>query len=364
MTTQKHHPCGPSCLRRRELCPGSLFEERDLPEISNPASERGTRLHKMIADFIEEGFLGQIDNEEEREIVIDMYEFFESVIACDPNMKYSPEIRLSYGNDKGVLFFGTCDVLIINVQEKRGVIIDWKTGFKEVDSAEDNIQGLGYAVCAMQMYGLESVTVIFYNPVIHQKTEYTFERSESLFNHVQKVIGDSKNGKGKLKPGEEQCLYCKAALHGTCPAFRGIATELYEVAKKQPLEMISTMPDSTLVDVVEKGKLISKLADAAEKELKDRCEKQGEVCGYFLKEISGGREADDLKGLWGMLKPELDQEDFLSCCKVSIPSLEKLFIKATGCPVKEGKERFADLTADYVSEKPPKKVLAKVKGEK
>ena len=53
-----------------------------------------------------------------------------------------------------------------------------------------------------------------------------------------------------------------------------------------------------------------------------------------------------------MLKPELNQEDFLSCCKVSIPSLEKQFIKATGSPVKEGKERFADLTADYVSEKP------------
>jgi hypothetical protein len=130
------------------------------------------------------------------------------------------------------------------------------------------------------------------------------------------------------------------------------------------LEMISTMPDATLVDVWEKGKLISKLTDAAKKELEDRCEKQGEVCGYFLKEMSGGREADDLKGLWGMLKPELDQEDFLSCCKVSIPSLEKLFIKALGCPIKEGKERFVDLTADYVSEKQPRKMLAKVKGEK
>jgi len=359
-----HHEYGPSCLRRRELCPGSVYEERDLPDISNPASERGTRLHNLIAESIKAGFVQKCDSEEDFHIVVDMYEYFELVSGHDANLKYAPELRLSFGDDKGVLFFGTCDVLIINEQEKRGVIIDWKTGFKEVDSAEDNIQGLGYAVCAMQMYNLESVTVVFYNPVIHQKTEYTFERNLSLFNHVQKVIGDSKNGKGKLKPGEEQCMYCKAALHGTCPAFRGIATELYEVAKRQPLEMISTMPDQTLVDVVEKGKLISKLADAAEKELKDRCEKSGEVCGYFLKEVSGGREADDLKGLWGMLKPELDQETFLSCCKVSIPSLEKAFIKASGSTVKLGKERFADLTADYVSEKPPKKMLAKVKREK
>jgi hypothetical protein len=359
-----HHEFGPSCLRRRELCPGSVYEERDLPDISNPASERGTRLHNLIAESIKAGFVQKCDSEEDFHIVVDMYEYFELVSGHDANLKYAPELRLFFGDDKGVLFFGTCDVLIINEQEKRGVIIDWKTGFKEVDSAEDNIQGLGYAVCAMQMYNLESVTVVFYNPVIHQKTEYTFERNLSLFNHVQQVISDSKNGKGNLKPGEEQCMYCKAALHGTCPAFRGIATELYEVAKRQPLEMISTMPDSTLVDVVEKGKLISKLADAAEKELKDRCEKSGEVCGYFLKEVSGGREADDLKGLWGMLKPELNQEDFLSCCKVSIPSLEKQFIKATGSPVKEGKERFADLTADYITEKPARKMLAKVKGEK
>jgi hypothetical protein len=358
-----HHEFGPSCLRRRELCPGSVYEERDLPDISNPASERGTRLHRLIASVISKEEV-EAHSDEEREIIQDMYDFFmDYLVSAGKNPKYTPEIRLSYGNDKGVLFFGTCDVLIINEQEKRGVIIDWKTGFKEVDSAEDNIQGLGYAVCAMQMYNLESVTVVFYNPVIHQKTEYTFERNKSLFNHVEQVVSDSKNGKGNLKPGEEQCMYCKAALHGTCPAFRGIATELYEVAKRQPLEMISTMPDQTLVDVVEKGKLISKLADAAEKELKDRCEKQGEVCGYFLKEVSGGREADDLKALWAMLRPEIDQETFLQCCKVSIPSLEKLFIKATGSPVKEGKERFADLTADYITEKPARKMLVKAKGE-
>ena len=359
-----HHEFGPSCLRRRELCPGSVYEERDLPDISNPASERGTRLHRLIASVISKEEV-EAHSDDEREIIQDMYDFFmDYLVSAGKNPKYTPEIRLSYGDDKGVLFFGTCDVLIINEQEKRGIVIDWKTGFKEVDSAEDNIQGLGYAVCAMQMYNLESVTVVFYNPVIHQKTEYTFERNQSLFNHVQRVISDSKNGKGNLKPGEEQCMYCKAALHGTCPAFRGIATELYEVAKRQPLEMISTMPDSTLVDVVEKGKLISKLVDAAEKELKDRCEKSGEVCGYFLKEVSGGREADDLKGLWGMLKPELNQDDFLSCCKVSIPSLEKAFIKASGSTVKLGKERFAYLTADYITEKPARKMLAKVKGEK
>jgi len=359
-----HHEFGPSCLRRRELCPGSVYEERDLPDISNPASERGTRLHGLIASVISKEEV-EAHSDDEREIIQDMYNFFmDYLVRSGKNPKYTPEIRLSYGDDKGVLFFGTCDVLILNLQNKHGIIIDWKTGFKEVDSAEDNIQGLGYAVCAMQMYNLDSVTVVFYNPVIHQKTEYTFERNKSLFNHVQRVISDSKNGKGNLKPGEEQCRYCKAALHGTCPAFRGIATELYEVAKRQPLEMISTMPDQTLVDVVEKGKLISKFSDAAEKELKERCEKHGEVCGYFLKEVSGGREASDLKGLWGMLKPELDQDDFLSCCKVSIPSLEKQFIKATGSPVKEGKERFADLTADYVSEKPARKMLAKVNGEK
>ena len=359
-----HHEYGPSCLRRRELCPGSVYEERDLPDISNPASERGTRLHRLIASVISKEEV-EAHSDDEREIIQDMYDFFmDYLVSAGKNPKYTPEIRLSYGDDKGVLFFGTCDVLIINEHEKRGIIIDWKTGFKEVDPAENNIQGLGYAVCAMQMYNLESVTVVFYNPVIHQKTEYTFERNHSLFNHIQRVICDSKNGKGNLKPGEEQCMYCKAALHGTCKAFRDMAEEVYQVAKTQPLEMLSIMPDATLSEVIEKGKLIGKFLESAEKEMKDRCEKQGEVCGYFLKEVSGGREADDLKGLWGMLKPELDQNDFLSCCKVSIPSLEKQFIKATGSPVKEGKERFAYLTADYVSEKPPKKMLAKVKREK
>ena len=362
MTTQKHHPCGPSSLRRRELCRGSLAVEKDLPDVPNPESERGTRLHQLIADVIS-GKETEAANAEEQALVQDMYNVVQDRCFFYPGL-LRVEHPLEYKKDDAVLFHGTCDVLAINPETKTGIIIDWKTGFRDLTPAEDNVQGAAYAIAAMQMYHLDLVTVVFYNPVIHQKTEYPFTWSANLNRSIEKIVIDAENGEGLLCPGEEQCMYCKGALHGTCPAFRGIATELYEVAKRQPLEMISTMPDSTLVDVVEKGKLISKLADAAEKELKDRCEKQGEVCGYFLKEVSGGREADDLKGLWGMLKPELNQDDFLSCCKVSIPSLEKAFIKATGSTVKLGKERFADLTADYVSEKPPKKMLAKVKGEK
>lgn len=362
MTTQKHHPCGPSSLRRRELCRGSLAVEKDLPDVPNPASERGTRLHQLTADMIlcKES---EAANAEEQALVQDMYDFYKD--RCFGYLPIFTEVEhpLEYKKDDAVLFHGTCDVLAINPETKAGIIIDWKTGFRDLTPAEDNVQGAAYAIAAMQMYHLDIVTVVFYNPVIHQKTEYPFTWSANLNRSIEKIVIDAENGEGLLCPGEEQCLYCKAALHGTCKAFMAVATEVYQVAKTQPLEMLSIMPDATLVEIFEKGKLIAKFIDAAKKELEDRCGKQGEVCGYFLKAVLGDREANDLKGLWGMLKPELDQEDFLSCCKVSVPSLEKLFIKATGSPGKEGKERFADLTADYVSEKPPRKMLAKAKGK-
>jgi hypothetical protein len=357
-----HHEFGPSCLRRRELCPGSAWEEYGLPEIHSQASMRGSKLHQFIANAI--SCMEYKADEDDEKIVQDMFAFLRDRTSDYSQSNIFAEMQLEYWKGDEELFFGTCDVIAVDQKNHTGVIIDWKTGFNEVDPAEDNIQGLGYAVCAMQMYNLEYVTVVFYNPVIHQKSEYTFERSPSLFNHVERVISDSKNGKGNLKPGEEQCRYCKAALHGTCKAFRDMAEEVYQVAKTQPLEMLFVMPDATLAEVIDKGKLIGKFIEAAESEMKKRCELSGEVAGWTVKEVSGGRDADDIKGLFCMLKPELDQETFLSCCKVSIPSLEKLFIKALGCPVKEGKERFADLTADYVSEKPPKKMLAKVKGEK
>jgi len=362
MTTQKHHPCGPSTLRRRELCRGSLAVEKDLPDVPNTDSLRGTRLHSLIADVILRKET-EAANSEEQAIVQDMYDFFQD--RCFGYLPIFTEVEhpLEYKKDDKVLFHGTCDVLAINPATKTGIIIDWKTGFRDLTPAEDNVQGAAYAIAAMQMYGLDVVTVIFYNPVIHQKTEYDFSWSANLNRSIEKIVTDAENGEGMLCPGEEQCMYCKAALHGTCKAFRAMAEEVYQVAKTQPLEMLSIMPDATLAEVIEKGKLIGKFLESAEKELKNRCELSGEVAGWTLKEVSGGREADDLKGLWGMLKPELDQDDFLSCCKVSIPSLEKLFIKATGDPVKIGKERFADLTADYITEKPARKMLVKVKGD-
>lgn len=364
MTTQKHHPCGPSTLRRRELCRGSLAVEKNLPDVPNTDSERGARLHQLIADVILRKET-EAANSEEQAIVQDMYDFFQD--RCFGYLPIFTEVEhpLEYKKDDKVLFHGTCDVLAINSATKTGIIIDWKTGFRDLTPAEDNVQGAAYAIAAMQMYKLDVVTVIFYNPVIHQKTEYDFSWSANLNRSIEKIVTDAENGEGMLCPGEEQCLYCKGALHGTCPAFRGIATELYEVAKRQPLEMISTMPDEVLFELHDKWKFSGKaFFERIETEAKERCEKRGEICGYCIKEVSGGREVTDIVGFAAMVKPEVSSSEFLAECKPSVPSIEKIFIKALGGTVKYGKERFADLTADYVSEKPPKKMLAKVKGEK
>jgi CRISPR/Cas system-associated exonuclease Cas4 (RecB family) len=381
---QQHHPFGPSALERRWRCPMSYHIEKDLPDVPSEEAEAGTDLHAQMRNLIEslkdesgalkmpDGIqVGTLPQPIETMLVrlMDIYSGYEAGSWPDDRIFTEVQLPLPEVTGDGEATYGTADCVILRPDSV--VVIDWKTGRGETVDVCDNLQTAAYCVAAARKFGVDSATAYIVNPNFRQEPGFLFTR-EMLDYALRQIIEIKEAGEecdrspdpSKCVPGDIQCKYCKAALHGTCPAFRGIATELYEVAKRQPLEMISTMPDSTLVDVVEKGKLISKLADAAEKELKDRCEKQGEVCGYFLKEVSGGREADDLKGLWAMLRPEIDQETFLSCCKISIPSLEKLFIKAIGSPFKEGKERFADLTADYVSEKPPKKMLAKVKGEK
>jgi hypothetical protein len=364
----KHHEFGPSSLRRRELCPGSVFEERGLPDVSNPDSDRGTRLHDMIAavcayndkDIKNMGAA----TDEERELVSAMYEFFKDRTAIYEPLFFETESLLVYKKDGEVLFFGTCDVLAQDNAEKHGLIIDWKTGWGEVAPAEDNVQGAAYAIAAMQMYGLEAVTVCFFNPVARWQSEYTFRRSDALFRSIEEIIGRSMDGKGVLSPGDEQCRYCKAALHGTCPALRALTLDVHEVAEKQPLDALPSMPDEQLAELVEKGKVVGKLLKAAEDELKSRCEERGEVAGWCIKETSGGREIKDLNALWGRVRDYFESTSaFLECCSVSVPQVERQVIAEEGLKGKAGKEFFADLVNDLLTEKTPRRVLAKAKGE-
>ena len=373
MEDTKHHPFGPSVMRRRELCPASMRLEEGLPSQTSPDAERGTLIHARVAEMIDSPIRSKLPSkiegvtEDINELASMCYDYFLSVTG-DRTLpeKYETERRLQYLIDGQVFYFGTADVLILSQDEdgkQSGILIDWKTGYKSVDPAQDNLQGAGYALAAMQELNLSECEVHFYNPTILEESNYTFKDKAALERYIIGIYNATQKEDIQPMPGDEQCRYCKAFHQATCPA---VKKELERIAEAAPTieGVISTLPDEKLVEFFEKAKLVAKLEGVAEAEIKRRCEDSGVCAGYHIKETSGGKEATSIKAFYDRAYA-LDDTQFLGCCKLSVSLIKKAWAKVRKAEgvyktLKEAEYGFDVTFADLLIAKPAKRTLVKV----
>ena len=371
MEEKKHHPFGPSSMRRRELCPASMRLEEGLPSQTSPDAERGTLIHNRVAEMITnysadtpsklEGVTEDIN-----ELASMCYDYFLSVTSDrTPPEKYETERRLQYLIGGKVLYFGTADVLILSKDEDGkpyAILIDWKTGYKSVEPAQDNLQGAGYALAAMQELNLSECEVHFYNPTLREESSYTFKDKAALERYIIGIYNATQKADIQPVPGEEQCRYCKAFQQATCPAVKKELEVIAETAST--LEgVISTLPDEKLVEFFEKAKLVAKLEGVAEAEIKRRCEESGACGSYRIKETSGGFEITDIPKAFE-LSDGLDETQFLGCCKLSESQLKKAWAKAKKDAgvyktLKEAEGAFIGVFGGLREPKPARRALVK-----
>ncbi|MCK9316574.1 MAG: DUF2800 domain-containing protein [Verrucomicrobia bacterium] len=366
---QKHHPFGPSVMRRRELCPASMRLEEGLPSQTSPDAERGTLIHARVAEMIAEGSAetpSKIEGvtEDINELASMCYDYFLSVTG-DRTLpeKYETERRLQYLIGGQVFYFGTADVLILTQYEdgkQSGILIDWKTGYKSVEPAQDNIQGAAYALAAMQEFNLAECEVHFYNPTLREESSYKFKDRGALENHIIGIYNTTQKADIQPVPGDEQCRYCKAFQQATCPAVKKELEVIADTATK--IEGgIAKLPDDRLVEFYQKAKIVAKLEGVAEAEIKRRCEESG-VCGsYRIKETSGGFEITNIPAAFE-LADKLTDKEFLDCCKLSESQLKKAWAKSQKeagryATQKEAEAAFQQFFAGLRIPKPPKKAL-------
>lgn len=359
--TNKHHLNSPSVLFRRELCPGSANAEKDLPEISNEAAERGTYLHDLIAKTLSGNSLHA--KEEDLEVAERCADYCVEMIS----QYFSGELdqalveqKLEYKDGEEVLFYGTADYIAI--YGKEAILIDWKTGYSDLVDAEDNLQAVAYSVALAQKYDLEKVYACLYNPTNFQRTCYEYTEFENMAGHIKAIIKATEDDQ-KLNPGEIQCRFCKAALHGTCKAFLETQNKLALTAKNTSSEIIAQLSDDVLVETFEKCKLIDGFQKQLETELRERLKSNPIVAGYFLKERAGRRQISDINEAYSICSGFMTASDFLECCSLSVPKLEAAHKKATGLKGKSAKEDFEIELGQVIERANSSYVLTKAKGE-
>lgn len=369
-----HHLYGPSSLPRRELCPGSARMEKDLPDFETEQAAEGTRLHaeiaKAIKDTMEKKTITDISEETVGKMLgrfieivmldgISTKEEFQERITKDGEFEVKVEYPIEFCYCGIVQYSGTADVLIVT--REKVIVIDWKTGRQEVESAERNTQTAAYALAAMQMYNRDKASVYIYNPVIGQDTRAEFTDKAALARYIMGVIAKCESEDAALVPGEEQCRYCRAAYHGTCPALAKTA-ELTAVKASEvvPLPALSVLPEETICNLKAKCDLISKLAERVDAEIRRRLEKGETVGPWKIKETSGGREITDINLAFSL--SGLPDSVFLTACTCSAAKLEKAYCQYRTNDFPTQKAAKADLSgklSEVLTERPKKKLLVK-----
>ena len=354
MTDPRAGKASCSDLAALEACPGKLAACRDLPEL--PAEEwtdSGTRVHA--------GLQGQSDielSESETEMVqtcaaleanitVDwMQEHGEPVFEVREERYWGFDGRLSGQPD------------VVNVGADSALVMDYKTGRKEVDSADVNLQMRGLAVLVWQSYpAIETVRVAIIQPwVAGQFTvaEYGIQELFQADDHIQAILDASDSPSAPRVPGP-QCRYCRAQMG--CPEF---AAKSEAITKLDP---VTALQGAELARVLELLPVIEKRCGYIKQHAKAMLEADPDsVPGWRLKEGAQRRSIEDPTSAFRLLADVLSPGEFAGACSVAIGKLETAYRKATGLKTKEAKAAFEQALDGQITTKQTAAQLEKVKG--
>jgi hypothetical protein len=250
-----------------------------IPNKSNSAAERGTRIHEM-AENIFNGVDFTTDDQEGLEWA---YQYLEYIKGLDGLT--SLEINLT--SDLKIvhpLLGGTCDALVTRPGEMH--IVDLKTGRGVVKT--DSIQLKTYALGAWINLGSPNVTIFahIFQPHYAQQlpAQYSYDDMVAFELELKALAEKAEDPFQDPTPGYEQCKYCPARI--TCPSIKDKAIE---VAKEEfkPSEHLADLPE--LLDTAE---LLEGWIDAVREAAKDIMNTGGFVAGWSM---AKGRKMQKIK---------------------------------------------------------------------
>lgn len=238
-----HHPYSPSTLQSLEACPCYEGKQSAKP---HPRTIIGTIAHGVVETGEDNAQLDDDDMSHAADC-IDFYErqrtLMEQRGAGITELKetYLSVDDLEFPDGAKATSAGFIDCAIISHDQIYAEIMDWKFGLWEVEKADNNLQGIAYALGLFRAYPkLSQIKFWFKQPVIGNVTSHVFTRESipELYLRVQVVVARAREARAKkdfstARPMIPACNFCKHI--GICPRVTEFACHVG--AKFYPLDI-------------------------------------------------------------------------------------------------------------------------------
>lgn len=341
-SSRDHAEHSPSQLKSFEVCPG--YKPR---EGSNPAAERGTRIHEALE--VED--ISRLIDSNEQAIAQRCYDY---VLQLEEGhtLKHK-EVRFEIALGGGESTFGTCD-LCLEFANRSMRLIDYKTGYGAVEDAEINTQAWAYTIGAFQKFpDVELVEFYFLMPVRDEVSYAVFKREQlpEMKLRLQTIIKRAKDGK-IFNPQAGVCDYC--GNQASCPALAKkallIANKYPKTGFEIPADITGDAADPTeLAQLLKLAPIMESWAESIRELARGKAVNEGwELPGFRLQEQKAARKITSALKAYEAIKEIVPLKDFLAACsKVSVPDLETYF--AESIPrgkKKQAKQQLVDRLTD------------------
>jgi len=229
-------------------------------------------------------------------------------------------------------------------QGNRGALLDFKFGSYRVADPADNVQLSIYALLiSRDDDAIEEVTIQILSPFFDfEPFTYTRAELDHLYNSVQIVI-NSLSDPGEPTPSAH-CQFCPARL--ICPAARN---EAEKVTLAKVVELPLAEGAAQLLAQIKRARSLFLEVESFYKRLLER--EPGSVPGWGLVPGNVMRSIEDPIKAFEHVVELFSVREFLACCSVSVPVLERSWARKKGIPASQTKESFKKFLGDRLVEK-------------
>ena len=317
-------------------CTGSAKAESDYPESSSAFALEGTTAHELAEMCLNNDYHPNIyQNQVLNGFTIDD-EMIDNVAAYVAYVKsfsghhfYEQRVDFSEWIPEG---FGTSDAIVIDESNKTVHVIDLKYGKGVPVDAENNSQGMLYALGVLSEYSfifdIDNVVIHIYQPRIKNYSSWSITVTDLLkwAEWAKQRAEEALSDNAPRTPSDKACQWCKAKA--TCKA---LLDHTHNVLMRDFDELDEVKPDTLthkeLRVIQDNAKLIKSWLDAVESHIFDMLLSGEDFAGYKLVEGRSTRAWQDEQKAIEVLKTRLDESQLYTQKLISPAQAEKLLKK-------------------------------------